>query len=133
MNIKIFGVALVIFIFSIAGCKSEDSIVTPITEGSQPPNAPSNPSPSNGQLNVSHFGIVLQWSCTDPDANDTLRYDVRYGYTNNPTTLLTSNTLNRAADLGTADTSRTIFWKVTAKDNHGLTKDGPVWNFTTGH
>ncbi len=53
MNTKNFGlIAIVIFILSIAGCKSEDSIVTPITEGSKPPNAPSNPNPSNGQLNV---------------------------------------------------------------------------------
>ncbi len=120
--------------FLISGCnKNSDVAVTPSTEGNSNPNAPSNPIPSNGAVNVSHFGITLRWSCTDPDENDTLRYDVKYGTTNNPSTLITSNILNTSADLGTTDTSITIFWKVTAKDNHGLSKDGPVWSFTTGH
>lgn len=133
---KTFSI-ITIFLFTvifISGCsKDSDTVLTPSPEGNSSPNIPSNPNPTNGAVNVSHFGITLRWSCSDPDANDTLRYDVRYGTTNNPTTLFASNVLNTSADLGTADTSAVIFWKVTAKDNHGLTKDGPVWSFTTGH
>lgn len=125
---------IILFFLSISGCnKSDDTVVNPSTDSNRYPNAPSNPTPTNGQVNVPAFGITLQWSCSDPDVNDTLKYDVRYGTTNNPTTLFASNISNTSADLGIADTSATIFWKVTAKDNHGLTKDGPVWSFTTGH
>ncbi len=119
--------------FFFSGCsKSEDTVIGPSTDSNRYPNAPSNPTPSNGAVNVSGF-VTLRWNCTDPDVNDTLRYDVKYGQTSSPTDILVSNVLNPAADLGIVDTNRTIFWKVTAKDNHGLTKDGPVWNFTTGH
>lgn len=116
----------------IQSCNKSDTIVTNSTGSNRYPNAPSNPSPSNGAVNVSGF-ITLSWTCSDPDIGDTLRYDVRYGLTNNPTDTLARNVLNTAADLGIADTNRTIFWRVTAKDNHGLSKEGPVWSFTTGH
>jgi hypothetical protein len=126
-----------VFLFAViimSGCsKSDDASVTPSTDGNRYPNAPSNPTPSNGQVNVARFGIVLQWTCSDPDANDTLKYDIKYGNTSNPSNVLVTNAPNPSADLGIADTNQTIFWKVTAKDNHGLTKDGPVWSFTTGH
>jgi hypothetical protein len=56
---------------------------------------------------------------------------VVYGSSSNPTTVLASNILNRAADLGVVPDSTTIYWKVTAKDNHGNTTVGPVWKFTT--
>lgn len=118
--------------FFYFGCNKSDDIITPSTDSNRYPNAPSNPTPSNGAVNVSGF-ITLRWNCSDPDASDTLRYDVKYGLTSNPSDLLVSNVLNPAADLGIADTNKTIFWKVTAKDNHGLSKDGPVWSFTTGH
>ncbi|MBX7044739.1 MAG: hypothetical protein K1X86_02790 [Ignavibacteria bacterium] len=121
------------FIFLLQSCGKNDTVLTDPSEGNRYPNAPSNPRPSNGAINVSHFGVTLSWTCSDPDANDTLRYDVRYGSTNNPTDTLVKNVLNTAADLGILDTNRTIFWKVTAKDNHGLSKEGPVWSFTTGH
>ncbi|MBS1514644.1 MAG: hypothetical protein JSS63_06415 [Bacteroidetes bacterium] len=123
---------LFLFIFLVQGCSKNDEVLTNSTDGNRYPNTPSNPSPSNGAVNVSGF-ITLTWTCSDPDAGDTVRYDVRYGMTNNPTDTLVKNAINPAADLGIADTNRTIFWKVTAKDNHGLSKEGPVWSFTTGH
>lgn len=127
------AVVIFLFILLLCGCnKNDDTVISP-TDNNRYPNAPSNPAPSNGAINVPHFGVTLSWSCSDPDAGDTLRYEVRYGSTSSTPNLLASNLLNTSADLGIADTSATIYWKVTAKDNHGLSKDSPVWSFTTGH
>ena len=103
----------ILFIFILfSGCnKDGDTSVTPSPDSNRYPETPSNPSPSNGAVNVSNFSILLSWTCSDPDANDTLRYDVRYGATNNPSDTLVINSFNPSAYIAIADTSATIFWK----------------------
>lgn len=123
----------VFFLLAIAlinGCsKSEDTIINS-SGGNRFPTSPSSPNPSNGQLSVSGF-VTATWTCTDPDVNDTLRYDVVAGISNPPSTPVATNTLNRAADIGVGSPNTTYYWRVTAKDNHGGTTVGPVWSYKT--
>ncbi|OGS40648.1 MAG: hypothetical protein A3K77_08525, partial [Euryarchaeota archaeon RBG_13_31_8] len=44
----------------------------------QPPNTPSNPDPSNHALDIDIY-IDLSWGGGDPDADDTVTYDVYFG------------------------------------------------------
>jgi subtilisin family serine protease len=59
-----------------------------------------------------------------------LSYDVYFGTTNPPTTLIGSNLATQACDPGLLAANTTYYWKVVAKDCCGQTS-GPVWSFTT--
>jgi hypothetical protein len=129
-------IILVIFITSAAvtfyNC-SKDVVETPITPNvNHAPNIPSDPSPADGALNVPRF-VSLFWSCTDPDAGDTLRFDIYAGTSNPPVTVVGANILSNSYDLGLAPSSTTLYWKVVAKDNNNAFTDGPVWCFTTSN
>lgn len=129
-NFILFFVFLAGTVMLINGCsKNTDTTITP-GSGNQAPSSPSSPIPANNSTSVSGF-ITVTWNCSDPDAGDTIRYDVVYGGTTNPTTVIASNTLNKAADIGVAPAGTTVYWKVTAKDNHGNTTVGPVWKYST--
>lgn len=98
--------------------------------GNNAPNAPSSPSPADFATGQS-TAPTLSWTCSDPDAGDTLNYDVYFGAVNPPTTIVSSNqSATSLARSGLAN-STTYFWKITARDNHGSTTAGPVWCFTT--
>jgi hypothetical protein len=73
---------------------------------------------------------VLSWSGGDPDAGDTVTYDVFFGDSNPPPVLqsdwpTTTLTVTLAADTH-------YHWYVSAHDDHGAETDGPLWEFTTG-
>jgi len=130
-NIKKLFLLIFISGFFISGCsKSDDTITGPGGDTNRNPNAPSSPTPSNGQVNLTG-NVTVTWQCTDPDASDTLRYDVKIGSTANPTTTVATNVLNRAADIGVAGPDVVVYWRVIAKDNHGGVTNGPVWSYRT--
>jgi hypothetical protein len=108
-----------------------DNPVTP-TNVNHAPGTPNNPSPADGAVNVPRF-VSLSWTCTDPDAGDTVRFDIYAGSTNTPLTVVGSNVLNNAFDLGLVSSYTTVYWKVVAKDNSNAFTEGPVWSFTTGN
>ncbi|MBS1493252.1 MAG: hypothetical protein JST55_07070 [Bacteroidetes bacterium] len=124
---------LIVFTFAViivSGCSKSDDTTITNTGGNQLPTSPSSPIPSNGAVGVTGF-VTATWSCSDPDVNDTLRYDVYIGSTTNPSTVVTTGTLNKAADLGIAGPNTLVYWKVVAKDNHGGVTNGPVWSYRT--
>jgi hypothetical protein len=94
-----------------------------------PPNTPSNPAPSNHATGVSIYSD-LSWSGGDPDAGDTVTYDVYFGTTSSPP-LVSNGQLADTYDPGTLNYSTKYYWKVVATDNHGSSSEGPVWDFTT--
>jgi hypothetical protein len=100
----------------------------PVTNHS--PNSPLNPSPADGAVDVS-TRVTLTWTCTDPDAGDTVKYDVYFGLSS-PPTLLASNVAITTRDVGIVNPNSKFYWQIKAKDNHGLTTPGPIWRFTTG-
>jgi len=100
-------------------------------ETNNPPNAPSNPSPADGATNQS-LAANLSWTGGDLDG-DTVTYDVYLDAgTNPPTTLVSDDQTSTTYDPGTLTASTHYYWKVVAKDEHGATNEGPVWDFTTG-
>jgi hypothetical protein len=94
-----------------------------------PPYTPSNPSPSNHATGVSIYAD-LSWSGGDPDVGDTVTYDVYFGVSSSPP-LVSSGQSASTYDPGTLSYSTTYYWKIVAKDNHGASTVGPVWDFTT--
>jgi hypothetical protein len=96
----------------------------------QPPYIPSNPSPANGTTGVS-INADLGWVGGDPDAGDTVTYDVRFGTTSSPP-IVSHNQSSLSYDPGTLIYSTTYYWKIVAWDNHGASTAGPLWHFTTG-
>jgi len=94
-----------------------------------PPYTPSNPSPSNHATGVSIYAD-LSWSGGDPDAGDTVTYDVYFGVSSSPP-LVSSGQSATTYDPGTLTYGTKYYWKIVAKDNHGASTIGPLWDFTT--
>lgn len=93
------------------------------------PNSPYNPSPADESLGVSITQTSVSWIGGDPDG-DSVTYDVYFDTVNPPTTLAADDQPGLSYSPG-LDVNTTYFWKVTAKDEHGLETSGPVWRFTT--
>ena len=129
--VKRICVLFVITAAFFAGCKSDDSSVTP-TNTNHAPNAPSEPTPRDAATNVSS-PVTLSWQCTDPDAGDELSYDVYEGTTNPPSMAVATDLKHSTYSLGPISPNTVIYWKVKAKDNNGATTEGPVWWFKTGN
>ena len=97
-----------------------------------PPYVPSDPNPGDGAVEVDYLDVVLSWTCGDPDSGDTVVYDIYFEIDNpNPTTLVSDDQTETSFDEGDLVPGAHYYWKVVAKDNHGATTNGPVWDFTT--
>ncbi len=117
---------------SFNGCKKEDTSVNPVTNN--PPSVPVNPYPPDSATGIGDSTyIVFTWESTDPDINDTLKFDVFMG-----TSLPLSN-VPIAANLLTPQYNlptilpfpgTTYYWMVRAKDNWGAEAYSNVWRFT---
>jgi hypothetical protein len=120
-------------VVSLTSCR--EAIVdnnNPVDPVNVQPDVPSNPTPADNSTNVTRFP-TLQWLGGDPNASDTVRYDVVIGTVNPPVTVIASGTLVTAVDVGPVAANTVFYWKVTAKDNHNTFTEGPVWKFTTGN
>lgn len=78
-----------------------------------PPNVPSDPSPTNHDIGVS-INTDLSWIGGDTDIGDTVTYDVYFGTSPDPP-LVSSYQSTAIYDLGTLNDENT---------------DGPIWDFT---
>ncbi len=98
------------------------------TEENLPPNTPSDPDPEDGATGV-YIKKILKWTGGDPNAGDTVTYDVYFG-TNSPPSFV--ETVTQAAfDPGTMALQTVHYWKIVSEDSQGLTTSGPIWSFTT--
>ena len=95
-----------------------------------PPNTPSNPSPANHATVVS-INADLSWTGGDPDAGDTVTYDVYFGTSASPP-LVSNDQTATTYDPGALNYNTKYYWKIVATDNHAASATGPVWYFTTG-
>ena len=95
----------------------------------QPPNKPYNPTPQNGTIDI-NIAQDLSWSGGDLDVNDTVTYDVYFGSIL-PLQKVASHIYLPGYNPGLLINGLTYFWYVVARDNHGLSTNGPVWHFTT--
>jgi regulation of enolase protein 1 (concanavalin A-like superfamily) len=88
-----------------------------------PPGAPASPSPANAATGVS-TSPTLAWTAANATS-----YDVKFGTTNPPPTVSTSQAA-ASYSTSTLGNSTTYFWQIVAKNGSGSTA-GPVWSFTT--
>ena len=93
------------------------------------PFAPLALSPELGAI-VDSGAVVLEWSASDPDTEDTLLYDVYFGTSQNPTSKIEENSSNTTKTVNTIS-SESYYWKVVVKDNNGGESVGQIWNFET--
>ena len=130
---KTFGFLLfalfAVVIIGFYGCSSDDNTSVTTTTGGSGPSTPSNPSPSNNATNVSPSFITLDWTSTDPDPSDTVRFRVYLDRFNPPTNVFASDITNSAVDIGSIQPG-TYYWQVVASSD-GDTTIGPVWKFST--
>jgi len=107
----------------------DETVMARITDNNNPPNAPSDPEPSDGETDVD-VNSDLSWTCSDPD-DDILTYDVYFG-TSNPPQLMVNNQTGNYYDPGTMEVDTQYFWKIIAWDPYGTFNTSSIWSFTTG-
>ncbi|MCJ7575496.1 MAG: right-handed parallel beta-helix repeat-containing protein [Dehalococcoidia bacterium] len=98
------------------------------------PNIPSSPSPVGHATGVD-MNADLAWVGGDPDAGDTVTYDVYFGTNSSPPFKETigpypATESSITCDLGPLMPGTTYYWRIVPRDNHGITREGPVWEFT---
>jgi hypothetical protein len=101
-----------------------------------PPHTPANPGPADGATGVG-VNDDLTWTGGDPNAIDTVTYDVHLGTTNPPayhgsTPSYSATQTAIGYDPGTLAAQTQYYWQIVAQDNGGLSATGPVWSFATG-
>jgi len=92
-----------------------------------PPDVPSSPSPSDSAANIL-VDIVLNWTGGDPDG-DNVTYKVYFGTDENPP--LVSDNQTETSYSPSLEYGTKYYWRVVARDEHGIATEGPVWQFTT--
>ena len=124
----IITIALITF---INGC-ADETPSNPNTVTNNAPTEPVNPYPADSSIGIDDStALFLTWESTDPDLNDTLKFDLFAG------TSLPLSTIPLAANLTAANYNMgllfpgvTYYWQIKAKDNHGASSTGALWQFT---
>ena len=93
------------------------------------PNIPSNPSPAHQAGNIP-INADLSWTGGDPDAGDTVTYDVYFGTTATPPQV-SNDQPGTTYDPGVLNYDTKYYWQIVATNNHGVSIQSPVWEFTT--
>jgi hypothetical protein len=101
-----------------------------VNQENSPPNIPSSPSPANQAIGVS-LDAELSWTGGDPDAGDTVTYDVYFG-TGSAPPLVSDDQPGTTYDPVILAYNTKHYWKIVATDSHAAPTVGPVWEFTTG-
>gem|GEM_PF-4306082 len=116
---------------SISSNGGSGSVFVDITiQANNPPNTPSNPSPANHATGIS-VTAVLSWTGGDPDAGDTVTYDVYFGTITPPQKVIGNQSGTLYDPPGSMNYNTKYYWRINAWDNHGAKTVGSVWDFTT--
>jgi len=100
-----------------------------------PPNEPSAPSPADGATEVA-TGADLSWTGGDPDAEDSVTYEVYFGTSASPDLKETIGPYPATQsvityDPGTLSSGTQYHWYVVAIDEQEVSTTGDLWDFTT--
>jgi hypothetical protein len=117
---------------SFNGCKKDDSSVNNVVTNNAP-TIPANPFPADNSTGIDDSTAVnLSWESTDPDLNDTLKFDIFVG-TSLPLSdiPLAANLTSPTYNMGVLTfPGTTFYWQIKAKDRFGASSSGNVWRFT---
>lgn len=108
---------------------TEGPILEFTTAANQAPNIPNTPHPADGSQNMA-VSVDLSWTGGDPDAGDTVHYDVYFGTVNSPSKV-SSNQSDASYDPGSLNYDTTYYWRIISWDAQGASSTGPIWSFTT--
>ena len=115
------------------GATGSPKQVTISQEAYQPcPNAPSNPTPADGNEDVGTQSVVLSWDGGDPDGGD-VTYQVHFG-TFDPPPLLDEVINQTSYELSTQLYNNEVYyWRIDAIDDDSppCETPGEVWSFET--
>lgn len=99
-----------------------------------PPNKPVCTSPIGIDIPTT---TTLEWSGGDPDAGDTLTYDIYFDENENKveqeTVTKKASTPSTNYQISALQENTEYYWKIVAKDSHGAITKGDVCNFKTGN
>jgi TolB protein len=95
------------------------------------PYAPVNYLPADEAENQP-VAVTLKWSGRDPDANDSLRYDVYLYETSSASKkLLAADIADTTYQVSGLKYNTAYFWQIIIKDNSDASVNGDVWGFKT--
>jgi nitrous oxidase accessory protein NosD len=94
-----------------------------------PPYIPNNPDPYDDENNVP-IDTDLSWKGGDIHPGDTVTYDIYFGTSSLPPKVL-GNHSSTIYDPGIMNFSTNYYWRIVAWDNHDISAEGPLWDFTT--
>jgi hypothetical protein len=99
------------------------------TNTNQPPSVPGNPNPVDNAQNIS-TAPTLEWTASSDPENDDISYDVYFGTSADPQSLVVTVDSPIATFSGLSN-STTYYWKIVAKDSNNNSTEGDIWRFTT--
>lgn len=81
---------------------------------------------------IAGSSAILNWTASDPDADDILSYDVYLDTVNPPANKVVENAAETSLDVSSKVQPSTVYyWQVVVKDDKGGETQGQVWTFTT--
>lgn len=97
-----------------------------------PPNLPSHLSPLNHAIEQPLI-VILSWVGGDPDIDDTVTYDLYFGTDSTPDEGELVSRRQSTTNYTTYTLSPNVqyYWKIVAKDSHGDSREGTIWDFRT--
>jgi len=95
------------------------------------PEPPFDPMPMEGEKEIG-VDVLLEWTATDPDEEDVLRYDVElFEEGLSEGTLVADGVTDNFVELSNLKYNTTYFWQVAVKDGKNETIYGEIWSFKT--
>ncbi|WP_299991531.1 carboxypeptidase-like regulatory domain-containing protein [uncultured Pontibacter sp.] len=100
-------------------------------EGNATPDPAGSPDPATEATNVPN-AVTLKWQGSDPDRNDTLRYDVfLFESLSGQKKKVAEAIQDTSIQVTELKYNTTYFWQVVTKDSKGNSSNSEVWSFTT--
>jgi peptidyl-Asp metalloendopeptidase len=95
-----------------------------------PPHTPGSPVPADGATEQDP-DVNLSWTGGDPDAGDTVTYDVYFRNSASSYTQICDDATTLSCDPGALALNAHYYWYVVATDSHSESTTGPEWDFYT--
>lgn len=112
----------------VGGCQDQSFVLDLITG---PSAIAATPTPANAATGVCYAGTGAVSSISWAAVAGATGYDVFFGTSNPPTSLVSSNQAGLSYSIGTLSANTTYFWRIAPRNSCGANNSGTVWSFTT--